>query len=85
MSAELIGILSVGIGLGGLMLAMAGWLRGDLREMRGDLREMRGDLAGLAERVTALERGQARIEGLLEGAGLSGGFRQPHAAEAAGD
>ena len=28
MSAELIGILSVGVALGGLMLWMGGWLRG---------------------------------------------------------
>lgn len=68
MSAELIGILGVGValmaGLGGLILTISGGLRGDIRE--------------LAERVAALERGVggleqrvARIEGLFEGAVLS--------------
>lgn len=60
MSPELIGILGVGagllVGLGGLILKLGSWLRGDIRELAG--------------RVAALERGQARIEGLIEGAGL---------------
>ena len=79
MSAELIGILSVGaallVGLGGLILTIGGWLRGDLRE--------------LAERVAALERGVgglerrvARIEGLFEGLSL---FRATEPSEAPGD
>ncbi|MDE0124647.1 MAG: hypothetical protein OXN97_08735 [Bryobacterales bacterium] len=72
MSAELIGILGVGVALlvalGGLLLTIGGWLRGDIR--------------ALAERVSALERGQARIEGMLEGAGL---FRPAESSEAAGD
>ena len=79
MSAELIGILAVGgallVGLGGLMLTIGGWLRGDIRALRSELH-------GLAGRVSALERGQARIEGMLEGAGL---FRQTEPAATAGD
>ena len=71
MSAELIGILSVGaallVGLGGLILTLGSWLRGDIREV--------------ATRVASLERGQARLEGLLEGAGL---FRTAQPSEASG-
>ena len=60
MSAELIGILGVGaallVGLGGLILTIGGWLRGDLRALRPELH-------ALCERV-------ARLEGLIEGSGL---------------
>ena len=72
MSAELIGILAVGatllVGLGSLILILGSWVRGDIRE--------------LALRVAALERGQARLEGLIEGSGL---FRTAEASESAGD
>lgn len=78
MSPELIGILSVGaglfVGLGGLVLTLQ--VRTDKR-----LDGLRAELQRLTERVGALERGQARIEGLLEGAGL---FR-PHEVAAQGD
>ena len=70
MSPELIGILSVGaallVGLGGLILTTGGWLRGDLRALRGETQ-------ALGERV-------ARLEGLIEGAGL---FRPAAATEPA--
>ena len=56
MSAELIGILSVGAALAGQMLAMFGWLT-----MRINAIETR--LGRIEERV-------ARIEGLIEGAAL---------------
>ena len=56
MSAELIGILAVGVALAGQMLAMFGWLT-----MRINAVETR--LGRLEERV-------AGIEGLIEGAGL---------------
>lgn len=83
MSAELIGILGVGaallVGLGGLILAIGAWLRGDIRALRS---ELRGELHALADRVTALERGQARLGGMLEGAGL---FRASEPSEALGD
>lgn len=66
MSINLIGILSVGVALGGLVLRL---------QFRTDKRvdALRADLRRLAERVGALERGQARIEGLVVGLGLSGG------------
>lgn len=72
MSAELIGILSVGaallVGLGGLILTIGGWLRGDIRALRTELQ-------GLGERV-------ARLEGLIEGSGL---FRPAEPSESAVD
>ena len=60
MSAELIGIFTVGIGLSGLMVGMFAWLRPDIRRMD--------------DRIASLDRGQAelrermaKLEGLLEG------------------
>lgn len=68
MSAELIGILGVGValmaGLGGLILTISGWLRGDIRELAERLAALERGVGGLEQRV-------ARIEGLFEGAGLS--------------
>ena len=79
MSAELIGTLSVGAALGGLVLALQA--RTDKRldalgaELRGDIRALRSELRALGERV-------ARLEGLIEGSGL---FRPVEPAAAAGD
>lgn len=56
MSAELIGILGVGVALGGLVLTLQS--RTDKR-----LDAFGGELRRLAERV-------ARLEGLIEGSGL---------------
>ncbi len=64
MSAELIGILGVGAALGGLILTLGGWLRGDIRDLRGDIRELRQETQVLGGRV-------ARLEGLFESPGLS--------------
>ena len=79
MSAELIGILAVGAtllgGLGGLIVTAAMWLGGWLRS----------DLRSLAERVAALECGQARLEGLIEGSGLFRPVEAPEPSGAAGD
>ena len=66
-SPELIGILSVGAALGGLVLMLQ--VRMDKR-----LDALSADVRRLGERV-------ARLEGLLEGAGL---FR-PHESAAQGD
>ena len=81
MSAELIGILSVGAALGGLVLALAGLML--TLQSRTDRR-----LDGFERRVDALvvefralgER-VARLEGLIEGSGL---FQTPEAPEAVG-
>ena len=71
MSPELIGILSVGaalfVGLGGLVLTLQSRTDKRLDALRA---ELWAELQRLAERMGALERGQARIEGLIEGSGL---------------
>ena len=57
MSPELIGILTVGIGLSGLMIGLFAWLR----------QYMGGRIDRLENRLAAVEHGQAKLEGLLEG------------------
>ena len=64
MSAELIAILSVGVALAGFLAASLRNLRTDLR---ADLQQVRADVRALETRVAAVEQGQARLEGLLEG------------------
>ena len=86
MSAELIGILSVGVALGGLLIALQA--RTDKRldgfEKRLDGFEKRLDgfgqeLAGLRVELRALGERVARLEGLIEGSGL---FRRAELSEA---
>ena len=75
MSAELIGILSVGaallVGLGGLILTLGQWVRRDVRALSRDLTlkltAVENRVAALENRVAAVERRQARLEGLIEG------------------
>ena len=75
MSAEIIAILSVGIGLGLLSTGLFAWLRTDLVKVEERLRadmvtvegRLRADIKQLADRVGRLEYGQAKLEGLLEG------------------
>ena len=73
MSAELIGILSVGAALAGLVLALQS--RTDKR-----LDAFGSELRVLGERVGGLEQRVARLEGLIEGL-----FRPAEPSEAAGD
>ena len=93
MSAELIGILSVGVALGGLVLALQ--LRTDKRldrfgermdrfEERMEMFEKRfvEELAGVRGELRALGERVARLEGLIEGSGL---FRRAELSAAAGD
>ena len=75
MSAEIIAILSVGIGLGLLSIGLFAWLRADMvnaeERSRTNLvtveEHLRADIKQLADRVGRLEYGQAKLEGLLEG------------------
>ena len=64
-SAELIGILAVGVALAGLMSTQYGSLnaRIDTLDTRMDTR-----MSALENRMSAIEQRQARLEGLLEGA-----------------
>ena len=82
MSAELIGILSVGVALGGLVLALQ--LRTDKRLDRFEERMERfaEELAGVRGALRALGERVARLEGLIEGSGL---FRRTELSRAAGD
>ena len=60
MSAELIAILAVGVAVAGIVL-------NGQRTARRDIDELRTLLAGLDGRLRAVELGQAKLEGLLEG------------------
>ncbi len=73
MSAELIGILSVGatllIGLGGLIIGVSfrlhGELRGDLRQFREENSRQHGELAARIDALNARVDGlNARVDGL---------------------
>ena len=64
MSAEIVAILSVGIGLGLLSTGLFTWLRADMVKVE---ERLRADLKQMADRVGRLEYGQAKLEGLLEG------------------
>ena len=79
MSAELIGILSVGAALGGLVLALQS--RTDKR-LDGFEKRFGEGLAGLRGELRALGERSARLEGLIKGSGL---FRPAQPSEVAGD
>ncbi|MDE0102131.1 MAG: hypothetical protein OXN89_07115 [Bryobacterales bacterium] len=81
MSAELIGTLSVGSALAGLVLAMGGLMltlqcrtERRLDAFEGELHGLRGDLRALGERV-------ARLEGLIQGSGLFRAFEPVEASD----
>ena len=94
MTPELIGILSVGavllVGLGSLIVGIAAWLRGDIRQVRddlgGEIRQVRADLSaeigGLRTDVRDLDRRLARVEGVIEGMAYANG-RDPGEGRAA--
>lgn len=74
MSPELIGVLAVGVALAGLVLTVGGTAVATPRalrdEVRSELREL-GTRVGTSDaRLGALVQRMARLEGLLEGAGL---------------
>ena len=80
MSAELIGILSVGVALGGLVLALQSRTDKRLDAFDKRLDAFGAELRVLGQRVGGLEQRVARLEGLIEGL-----FRPSEAAEPAGD
>ena len=75
MTAELIGILSVGVALAALHVTMLRGLRADLRGDASAFREeldrardeLRGDIRALDDRMRTQERSTAKLDGLLEG------------------
>ena len=82
MSAEFIGILSVGAVLGGLVLALAGLMLTLQSRTDRRLDGFERRLDALVAEFRALGKRVARLEGLIEGSGL---FQTPEAPEAAGD
>ena len=52
------------IALGALMVTLFAWMRLDMKALREEMRE---DMRRLESRLAAVEHGQARLEGLLEG------------------
>ena len=71
MSAELIGILSVGVALAALLLTSVNNLRDEMRALREDMRRTENRLDALEQRMEtrldALEQRMARLEGVLDG------------------
>ena len=62
MSPELIGILTVGIGLSGLMVGMFAWLRQDMGGRIDRLERCTNErFDRVDDRITALDRGQAEL------------------------
>jgi len=48
-----------------LLVALAAWLRSDLRDIRQEIRDLRRDFGTLAERVAGLAERVAHLEGAL--------------------
>lgn len=48
-----------------LIVALAAWLRADLRDIRQEIRDLRRDFTGLTERVAGLAERVAHLEGAL--------------------
>ena len=82
MSAELIGILSVGVALGGLLIALQARTDKRLDGLEKRLDGFGQELGGLRVELRALGERVARLEGLIEGSGL---FRRAELSEATGD
>ena len=67
MSAELIGILSVGVALAALHMASIRGLREEMKGLREEIRRLEGRLDGMEHRLDSLEQRMARLEGVLDG------------------
>ncbi|MCY4497382.1 MAG: hypothetical protein OXC14_08870 [Rhodospirillaceae bacterium] len=57
-------LFMVGIALAALMIGLFAWLRTDIAGLRADMDKRLDDLDS---RLRAVEHGQAKLEGLLEG------------------
>ena len=62
-----VAIVSVGIGLGGLILNSQRTTNQAIGEVQDDIAELRNDMDGLRDRMGGLEQRMARLEGLFEG------------------
>ena len=56
--------MMVGIALAALMIGLFAWVRADIAGLRADMNRRLDDLDS---RLRAVEHGQAKLEGLLEG------------------
>ncbi len=67
MSAELIGILSVGVALAALHMASMRSLREEIHRLDARLDRLETRLDGMESRLDSLEQRMARLEGVLDG------------------
>ena len=96
MSAELIGILAVGVALAGVMVSLFAWMRADIGQLRRETQarstgleqrmakleaEVSERMGTLEQRMGALEQRMARLEGMLEVLSQAIGIGRPNAAE----
>ena len=60
--------MMVGIALAALMIGLFAWIRTDIAGLRADMDKRIDDLrSDMDSRLRAVEHGQAKLEGLLEG------------------
>jgi predicted nuclease with TOPRIM domain len=67
----LVAVMAVGVALGGVILTGLHGIRREMGDLRREMGDLRGELSGLRRdmemRLSAVERQQAKLEGLLEG------------------
>ncbi len=67
----LVAVVAVGVALGGVILTGLHGIRREMGDLRGEMGDLRGELSELRRdmetRLSAVERQQAKLEGLLEG------------------
>ena len=85
MSAELIGILAVGVALAGVMVSLFAWMRADIGQLRRETQArstgLEQRMGTLEQRMGALEQRMARLEGMLDVLSRAIGIGRPNAAE----
>ena len=67
----LVTVIAVGVALGGVILTGLHGVRREMGDLRREMGDLRGELSELRRdmetRLSAVERQQAKLEGLLEG------------------
>lgn len=67
----LVAVIAVGVALGGVILTGLHGIRREMGDLRREMGDLRGELNDLRRdmetRMSAVERQQAKLEGLLEG------------------
>ena len=78
MLSVLVAVMAVGVTLGGLFLTGLHGIRREIGDLRREMGDLRGEIGGIRgelsefrrdmeTRLSAVERQQAKLEGLLEG------------------